>query len=158
MELKEIVALYATKEDKTVNVDLKNLSMDDCFRSQVLAAILKQLEEKPNACVILPSFQKNQKNLGKLINELASSLLVKTLVTGDVVQLKHIRKSSKKDVILIKQSFRAGNELAEQIAAIKEMGSTPAVICLISHSRAKLENFAQKNGVEISALVYTDEI
>lgn len=158
MKLKEIVAQYATKEDKTVNVDLKKLSMDDDFRSLVLAAIHKQLVKKPNACVIFPSYRKNQKNLGKLINELAMSLEVKALVTGEVEMLKQVSKSNKKDVILIKQSFRTGNELAEQIAAIKDMGSVPSVICLISHSRANLEKFAQKNGVEISALVYTDEI
>jgi len=158
MELKEIVAQYATKEDKTVNVDLKNLSMDGSFRSQALAAILKQLEGKPEACVLLPSYRKNPKNLGKLINELALSLQVKTLVTGGVEDIKRLRKTSKRDVILIKQSFRAGGELAEQVAAIKEMGSKPSVICLIAHSRSSLENFARKNGVEISALVYTDEI
>lgn len=158
MELQKIVAAYATKDGKTVNVDLKNLSADSNFRSEALAVILQQLEKKKGTCVVLPSFRRDNKNLGQLINELAASLKVKTLITGGITELEHVSQANKQEVVLVKQSFRAGQQLAEQIAAIKELGSKVSVICLISHSRAKLESFAEENDVEITALVYTDEL
>lgn len=158
MKLNEIVASYMAKEDKAVNVDLGSLSNDDDFNRQVFVAILEKLKGKPQACVYLPSYQQKNKNLGPLINKLATSLRVKTLVTGSFENLKRIRGAGKKEVVFIKQSFRSGSELARQVAAIKKTGSNVSVICLISHSRAKLERFAKENDIEVSALVYCDEM
>lgn len=157
MELKEIVALYADKKEKGIEIDLKSLSKDASFRSLAIAAVLEKIKEKPQACVLVPAYNSNNKSLGKFINELALTLQVKTLVTGDVANLKRMRAASIKEVILIKQSFRA-EELSAQIAAIKARGSKVCVLCLISYCREKLEEFGKEHGVEISALLNTDEL
>lgn len=157
MELKEIVAFYADKTEKGKEIDLKNLSKDELFRSQVIKAVLEQIKGKPQACVLIPAYRSNNTHLGKLINELALTLQVRTLVTGEVENIKHLHHSNIKEVVLIKQSFRVGHELAKQIAAIKAYGCKVSVLCLISHSRERLEQFAKENEVEIVALVSTDE-
>ncbi|MCM1324424.1 MAG: hypothetical protein NC218_09875 [Acetobacter sp.] len=157
---KEVVASYAIKEENGIDIeiDVKNLSKDEFFRKEAIADILAEVKKKPQACVIVPSYRSNNNHLGQLINELALTLQVKTLVTGNIQNLKRLRSASVKEVVLIKQSFRAGSELAQQVATIKKMGSKVSIICLISHSRARLESFARENDVEISALVYTDEL
>lgn len=157
MNLKEIVENYATKENEIVNVDLKSLSTDNNFRSLVISAIVQELKQKPQACVLIPAYRHNS-HLGALINELALTSLTRTLVAGGVQNLRRIRSPFAKDVILIKQSFRNGKELAKHIAEIKKMGSRVTVVCLIAHSRAKFESFAKENKVDMKALVYTDEI
>lgn len=156
MELKKIVASYADKTGK--EIDLKNLSKDESFRGQVLAAVLERIKRKPRACVLIPAYNSSNNHLGKLINELARMPQVKTLVTGDVENIKRLYHSRIKEVILVKQSFRSGNGLAKQIAALKSYGCKVNVLCLISHSRAKLERFAKDNEIEIAALVCTDDL
>ena len=95
--------------------------------------------------------------MGKLINEVALSLQVETLVTGNYEKLKDLQNPVK-DVIIVKQSFRSGKELRAQIEELKAMGYDVSVLCLIAHSGAKVEAFAHENGVPVSAIVYTDEI
>lgn len=158
MDVKEIVASYADKKGKGIEIDLKSLSKDKAFRSFAVAAVIDVIKAKPQACVLIPAYSTNNNHLGKLINELALTLQVRTLVTGNVENLKRMHAASIKEVLLIKQSFRVGQELAEQVAAIKARGSKVSVLCLISHSRALLEQFGKEHEIEISALVCTDEL
>ena len=120
---------------------------------------VKKVKENPHACVFFPSYKPacDHNPLGKLINEVALSLQVETLVTGNYEKLKDLQNPVK-DVIIVKQSFRSGKELRAQIEELKAMGYDVSVLCLIAHSGAKVEAFAHENGVPVSAIVYTDEI
>lgn len=156
MNLKKLVADYAAKTSKGVEVNLEALSKDDKFRSEVLKAILAKVKEKPEACVYFPSY-KISGPLGKLINEVALSLQVITLVTGSIDGVYRLHDSVK-DIIVIKQSFRTGAKLKEQILELKAKGYNVSVICLIAHSKKKTEVFQGETGADVSALVYTEEI
>lgn len=159
MELGNLVAHYATKGEKGVEINLEALSQDKHFRSQAVQAVVKKVKENPHACVFFPSYKPacDHNPLGKLINEVALSLQVETLVTGNYEKLKDLQNPVK-DVIIVKQSFRSGKELRAQIEELKAMGYDVSVLCLIAHSSAKVEAFAHENGVPVSAIVYTDEI
>lgn len=155
MDIKSIVAQYATKNEKGVEVNLNALAKDKDFQSLVAKEVVKKVKEN-EACVLIPAYKPTEnRHLGKLINELALTLQVKTLVTGDVKNLRRLRIIPER-VIILKQSFRNGKELKTQIEAIKEMGCQVSVLCLLAHSSAKLQNFAAENEVEINALVKTD--
>lgn len=158
MDIKKIVSAYAGKNDKGQNeIDLKGLASDKAFREQAIKAVIKEVQEKDDVCVLIPAFRRDNTHLSKLINELALTLQVKTLVTGDVTNLKRV-KSHPKNIMLIKQSFRTGKELQAQIDEIKAMGCTVSVFCLLAHSSAKLQSFGYQNEVKIKALVAVDEI
>ncbi len=159
MELKNIVAHYATRNEKGVEIDLENLSQDKKFRSEVVKAVVKRVEKIPHACIVFPSFKsgENDKSLGSIINELALTLQFESLVTGNLEQISSLRMPAE-NVILIKHSFRSGKKLKEQIEEIKARGCNVSVICLLAHSGSRVEAFAHENDVKIDALVYTDEI
>lgn len=159
MDLKNIVAHYAARSEKGVEIDLERLSQDKKFRSEVVKAVIKRVEKIPHACIVFPSFKSgdSQNPLGELINELALTLQFESLVTGNLEQIKSLRMPAE-NVILIKHSFRSGKKLKEQIEQIKAQGCNVSVICLIAHSGAKVEAFAHENDVTVEALVYTDEI
>ncbi len=159
MELKSIVAHYATRNEKGVEIDLERLSQDKKFRSEVVNAVVKRVSKIPQVCIVFPSFKSGEsdKSLGSLINELALTLQFESLVTGNLEQIKNLRMPAE-NVILIKHSFRNGKKLKEQIEEIKAQGCNVSVICLIAHSGAKVEAFAHENNVTVEALVYTDEI
>ncbi len=158
MELKEVVAPFAAKKEKGIEIDLKGLSADASFRSLAVAAVLDIVKVKPQACILIPAYTTGNQNLGKLINELAQTRQVRTLVTGDVENLKRMRAANIKDVVLIKQTFHADHELADQVEAIKARGCKVQVLCFVSHCREMLNQFGEKHGVEISALLNTDEL
>lgn len=158
MELNEIVISYITKEGDKVNVDLKSLSEDDNFRGSAISAILQQISGNGETCIYFPSFGKENKNLGKLINELAVYPTVRNLMTGKIENLKRKRGAGKKNVVLIKQAFLTGKTLAAQVATLKKMGYKVSVLCLVAHSRAKLEEFGKNKHIEIEALVHLDEL
>ena len=65
---------------------------------------------------------------------------------------------SVEEVLIVKQSFKTGDGLKEQINRLKEKGLKVSVFCLVAHSSTKLERFAYENGVEASAAVCLDEI
>lgn len=159
MDLKNIVANYVTKSDKGVEVDLENLSKDKKFRSEVVKEVLKKVQEIPHVCIVFPSFKKGEdKNpLGGIINELASSLKISSLVTENLELVQHLRVPAE-NVILIKHSFRSGKKLKEQVEELKKFGCNVSVICLVAHSGARVEAFAHANEVKVDVLVYTDEI
>ena len=46
MELKNLVAHYATKGEKGVEINLEALSQDKHFRSQAVQAVVKKVKEK----------------------------------------------------------------------------------------------------------------
>ena len=158
MELKEIVASYADKKEKGIEIDLKGLAKDEAFRDFAVKAVLDVIKTKPQACVLIPAYSPDNNHLGKFINELALTLQIRTLATGDVENIRCIRRSSIKEAILIKQSFRVGRKLAKQIDTIKACGCEVSVLCLISHSRDLLEQFGKEHDVEVSALICTDEL
>lgn len=159
MELKRIVALYATRNAKGVEIDLESLSKDKKFRSEAVKQVLKKVQEIPHVCIVFPSFKRGEEKnpLGGIINELARSLQIESLVTENLQQVKQLRMPAE-NVILIKHSFRSGKKLKEQVEELKELGCNVSVICLIAHSSAKVEAFAHENNVKVDALVYTDEI
>ncbi|MBO5039100.1 MAG: hypothetical protein J6C85_06595 [Alphaproteobacteria bacterium] len=157
MDIKGIVSSYAGRNERgQIEIDLKGLAADKNFREQAIKAVVKEVQEK-DACVLIPAFRRDNTYLSRLINELALTLQVKTLVTGDVKNLKRLR-SRPTSIMLLKQSFRTGKELQEQIDEIKAMGCTVNVFCLLAHSLAKLQGFGYQNDVEIKALVAVDEI
>ena len=161
--IKEIVAAYAAKGDHGVEVNLKALARDEEFRKEVIKAVVSRVEckdGKPSPCVVIPAFDSGatDNHLGQLINELALNLQVKTLVTGKVENFKCLR-THPKEVLIIKQSFRAGEGLKNQIAALKALGAQKVgVLCFIAHNTARMQGFGHENEVEIEALVKTDEI
>lgn len=155
MDLTGIVASYTKQDGKTV--DLENLVKDESFQTTAVTAILQEVKNKVGVCVIFPSYPKNAA-LGQLINELAKSLKVRAIVTGGVENLHRVARSNKKEVLLIKQAFRTGKELSEQVAAIKKMGAKASVLCLVSHSSVKLKRFAMNNDVEMTSLVYPNDL
>lgn len=158
MEIKKIVADYATKKGSTVEVDLEALVADGEFRSEMIKKVKAYVKGKPQACVLLPSYKRAVENpLGKFINELAMQLQTETLVTGKTENIQRLIVKPT-DVIVIKKSFRAGKELKEQIAELKGMGVNIYVLCFVAHSGAKLQGFAVENGVDMEAVVKTDEI
>ena len=130
MELGNLVAHYATKGEKGVEINLEALSQDKHFRSQAVQAVVKKVKENPHACVFFPSYKPacDHNLLGKLINEVALSLQVETLVTGNYEKLKDLQNPVK-DVIIVKQSFRSGKELRAQIEELKAMGYDVSVLC-----------------------------
>lgn len=139
MELGNLVAHYATKGEKGVEINLEALSQDKHFRSQAVQAVVKKVKENPHACVFFPSYKPacDHNPLGKLINEVALSLQVETLVTGNYEKLKDLQNPVK-DVIIVKQSFRSGKELRAQIEELKAMGYDVSVLCLIALPAPKL--------------------
>jgi len=159
MILENIVAHYATKENKVVSIDLKALSQDEMFREEVVKKVLNIVKSHPHACVLIPAHKPFAETdyLGQLINDIILSLQVDALVTGSVENLKKLQHSVK-EVLVIKQSFRTGEHLAKDIATLKKFGCKVKVLCLIAHSSGKLQAFGYQNQVEIDALVKTDKI
>ncbi len=159
--IKELVSQYATKSGKTVDVNLKALAKDKDFREEAIAAVLKRVEAKsPTPCVIVPAFDSasTENHLGSLINELALNLQIKALVTGDVSNIKSLRVRPEA-VLIIKQSFRTGKGLQDQIEDLKAQGvGQVSVLCFISHNSGRMQGFGHENGVDIEALVATDDI
>ena len=154
MKLKEIVASYATeKENKTV-VDIQKMAKDEEFRKEVIKEVLAIVKRSAQACVVIPAFKSGEKNdhLGQLINELALTLQVKTLVTGKIENFKRLRHKPT-EVIILKQSFREGTELQTQVSTLKAMGCKVQVLCFLAHSATKLKKFADENAVSVQALV-----
>lgn len=157
MDLKEIVAFYANKADEKVEIDLKALTRDAKCKKLMVKSILDRVKENPNVCVFIPAYQ-NRNHLGPFINELAQTLQVRYLVTGNVDSLRRLACSSFKEVILFKQAFKTGHKLIEQVQAVRGMGCKVRVLCLVAHSRDKLESFASMLGVKAEALVYAEEL
>jgi predicted regulator of amino acid metabolism with ACT domain len=161
MELETIVTeFFAEKNEKGLEVDLKALAETETIKEKVVSAVLEEVEKQPHTCVLIPSYESTKKvnNLGSLINEIALTLQVEALVTGRVENLKRLHTALKKTgVVLIKQSFRTGKELQEQVAAVKAMGLPVSVICLVTHSSKKMEAFGKKNDVPITAIVKLDD-
>lgn len=160
MALNEVVANYATKSPKGVQVDLDGLTENEEFRTLVVDATVEYIKQRPAACVVFQSYKSNQPMqtpLGKLINELALTLPQITLVTGNVKNIEKMYHPVKR-VVLIKQSFRQGSCLKDQIAYLKEQGVAISVLCLMAHCKEALQSFGAENGVEVSALIYTEEI
>ena len=157
--MKEIVKGHVSKnENGEVRVNLESLSKDGNFRNAVVNAIVKKVKASSHACVLFPSYKPCLNTpLGKIINELAQTLVVETLVTGDINRIRDIRGAIN-EVIIIKQSFKSGVGLQKQIKDVREMGYKVSVISLIAHSGAALERFKHANGVSLDALVCLDEI
>ena len=158
--IKDIVAAYAAKTENGVEVDIQALARNEEFRKAVIKEVTKRIDrgDKPSPCVVIPAFDSGSTHLGTLINELALSLQVKTLVTGDVRNFKRL-KTHPKEVLIIKQSFRSGQGLKDQIATLKELGAKEvSVLCLLAHNSGRMQGFGHENGVSIEALVPTDEI
>ena len=157
--LKEIVSSYAQKTANGVEIDLKALARNQEFRTEVINEVLKRIGD-PAPCVLIPAYESRatDNHLGSLINELALTLQVKTLVTGDVKNFKSLR-TRPAEVLIIKQSFRAGKGLQQQITELKELGAKKVrVLCFIAHNTGRLQGFGHENNVEIEALVKADEI
>lgn len=159
MDLKKVVAFYANKVEGKVEIDLKAFAQDPEARSLFLEAVLDSLKAKRNVCVFVPAFRNNH-HLGPFINELALKLQREVLVTGDVKKLNSTlaRCPLIKEVVIIKQAFSSGEKLAAQVAAVKAAGRKVCVLCLVAHSKEKLESFAATHGVEVKTLVYSEEI
>lgn len=159
MELKKLVADYATRNDGSVVINLEGLAHNKEFRNEVIREVLKKVKKTPHLCVFIPSFKAtcNGSPMGKLVNELVLTLQLETLVTGNIEKLSNLHIPTT-DIIIIKQSFRSGKELSKQVERIKNMGCNVSILCLVAHSRARLEAFAAENKVQIEALVCTDEI
>lgn len=159
MELKEIVSGYATRTANGVEINLKAIARNQEFRTEVIKEVTKSLGS-PAPCVVIPAYESGaaENHLGSLINELALTLQVKTLVTGDVKNFKRL-KTHPKQVLIIKQSFRTGSGLQKQIAELKELGATEVrVLCFIAHNTGRMQGFGHENNVTIDALVKTDEM
>jgi phosphoglycerol transferase MdoB-like AlkP superfamily enzyme len=61
--------------------------------------------------------------------------------------------------IIIKQSFRGGKRLQDQIEDLKAMGVKKVkVLCFIAHDSGRMQGYGHENDVEIDALVKIDEI
>lgn len=159
--IKELVAQYATKNGKTVEVNLKALARNKDFRDEAIAAVLKRVEAKdPTPCIVIPAYRHGaaENHLGDLINELALNLQVKALVTGDVANIKELQVLPR-SVLIIKQSFKTGKGLQDQIEDLKAQGvENISVLCFISHNTGRMQGFGHENGVEIETLVATDDI
>jgi len=157
--LKEIVSNYVAKTANGIDVNLKGLARDQEFRAEVIKAVTKSLGS-PAPCVVIPAYESGapENHLGSLINELALTLQVRTLVTGDVKNFKRL-KTHPKQVLIIKQSFRSGKGLQKQIADLKALGATDVrVLCFIAHNTGRMQGFGHENNVEIDALVKVDEM
>ena len=155
MNLNERVSLYADKKESGINVDLEALAHDVEFRRVIVEEVVNYVK-KTKACVWIPAFPCNN-HLSELINEIALSLQVETLTTGNIRNLKCLRAHPEK-VIIIKQSFYTGKQLAKDINEAKEYGCDVSVLCLISHSSERFKEFAHAHNVKMKALVFTDEL
>ena len=160
MDLKNLVADYASKKLHGAEIDLVALSKNAEFRQEAINEVLKYIDKHQGACVVLPSYKaysKRNPHLAALTSDLTAEIAVKTLVTGGVNGVTNLRKKPD-DVIIIKQAFRTGEHLAKDVEALQQMGCNVSVLCLVAHSTAHLQNFSHLYGVEISALVNVDEI
>jgi hypothetical protein len=155
MNLNERVALYADKKESKINVDLEALAHDVEFRRVIVEEVVNHVK-KTKACVWIPAFPCSN-HLSELINEIALSLQVETLTTGNIRNLKRLRAHPDK-VIILKQSFYTGKQLAKDIQEAKEFGCDVSVLCLISHSKENFKKFADAHKVKMEALVFTDEL
>lgn len=154
MNLKNIVESYAHKGKQGLEIDLDALALNKEFNEEVVKKVSNIVP--PQACVFIPGYNDKNAHFTKLINDLVLSLQTKALVTGNIESLKNVETS---DVIIIKQSFRTGQTLRTQIAELRTMGFEKIkVLCIITNSTGRLKGFAIEEGVEVDALVKTDEI
>ena len=153
--LKEIVRNHVSVGECGMSVNLDTLEKDQKYRKSAVSAVLKQLATKPSACVYFPSYKEGSP-LGSFINELATHKEIRNLKTVDIREV--LKLSSIEEVLVVKQSFKTGNGLKEQINLLKDKGFKVSVFCLVAHSSTRLERFAFDNGVEASAAVCLDEI
>ncbi|MBR5598668.1 MAG: hypothetical protein IKW39_01365 [Alphaproteobacteria bacterium] len=155
--LKEIVKHHVTNGEHGLSVNLNTLEKDAKYREAAINAVVKQVESKPKACIYLPSY-KIGSPLGAFINGLAAHKEVKNLKTTNIAEVLKLDTDTITEVLIIKQSFKTGNGLKEQVEKLKRKGFTVSVFCLVAHSGAKLESFAYENGVEATSAVCLDEI
>jgi len=151
MKLKTIAADYARKGKQGLEIDLALLALNKEFNEEAI----KKLEAlvPPKSCVLLPG---SRMHFTKIINELALCLQSKALVTSNIENLKTVQADT---LVIIKQSFRTGQTLREQIADLKDSGVKKILLlCIIANSSGRLEGFSAETGVEAKALVKTDEI
>jgi len=151
MKLKNIAADYARKGKQGLEIDLALLALNKEFNEEAI----KKLEAlvPPKSCVLLPG---NNTHFTKIINDLALRLQSKALVTNNIENLKAVKADT---IVIVKQSFRTGETLREQIADLKDAGFDKILLlCVIANSSGRLEGFSVETGVEAKALVKTDEI
>ena len=144
--LKEIVKHHVTVGEHGLSVNIEALEKDLKYKEAAINAVVKQIAKNPKACVYLPSYKVGSP-LGAFINGLAAHKEVLKLKTTQVTE-----------VLIIKQSFKTGNGLKEQIKVLKEHGFNVSVFCLVAHSSTKLVQFAYENKVNAKAAVCLDEI
>ena len=157
-DLKQIVEKYTTPTLNGKVVDLYKLDKNEEFKAAVKEQVEKLLQEIPHTCVLIPAGKARLSNpLRELIMELAMIVQLKTIVTGAPMNLKKLIYGAPHDVLLIKQSFKTGKGLQKDIADIREQGCNVKVLCLVAHSKSKLDEFAAENNVEATALVYLNE-
>ncbi|MBP5699229.1 MAG: hypothetical protein J6W96_06865 [Alphaproteobacteria bacterium] len=153
MTLAQIVAGYTTKTPAGKNVNIEALAHDERFRDKVVKEVIGIIKASPKACVLIPAFKsKSGEHLGQLINQLALSLQVRTLVTGDVKNFKRL-KAKPSEVIILKQSFREGKELRNQVAQLQDMGVDVSVICCMTHSSQQVRKFTAETDIPVHVLV-----
>ena len=155
--LKEIVKHHVTSEEHGLSVNIEALENDLKYKEAAINAVVKQVEKNPKACVYLPSYKVGSP-LGAFINGLAAHKEVKNLKTTDIAEVLKLKTTQVTDVLIIKQSFKTGNGLKEQIKVLKEHGFNVSVFCLVAHSSTKLVQFAYENKVNAKAAVCLDEI
>ena len=155
--LKEIVKHHVTSEEHGLSVNIEALEKDRKYKEAAINAVVKQVEKNPKACVYLPSYKEGSP-LGAFINGLAAHKEVKNLKTTDIAEVLKLKTTQVTEVLIIKQSFKTGNGLKEQIKVLKEHGFNVSVFCLVAHSSTKLVQFAYENKVNAKAAVCLDEI
>ena len=138
-----------------MSVNLDALEKDKKYREAAINAVVRKIKDKPNACVYFPSYREGSP-LGAFINGLATHTEVKNLKTIDIREV--LKLSTIEEVLVVKQSFKTGNGLKDQIKLLKEKGFKVCVFCLVAHSSTRLERFAYENNVSASAAVCLDEI
>lgn len=157
MDLKNIVANHTIESLKDgLVVNLNTLSEDPEFHSHVVKAIVKKAQKNHRLCVWFPSYEFG-KYKGSLNNQLAQELDIRAFVAGEVVNINTVHHKID-EVLIVKQIFKTGEKLKEQIAQLKESGYKVSVLTAIAHSGARVDGFGYENGVEMNTLVYLDEI
>lgn len=158
MDLKNVVANNTVESlEKELVVNINTLSNDKEFHEHVVKAIVKKAKQNRNhLCVWFPAYEFG-KYKGDLNNQLAKELDIRAFVAGEVININTIHHKIN-EVLIVKQVFKTGETLKQQIAQLKESGYKVSVLAAVAHSGARVEGFAYENDVELKALVCLDEI
>ena len=130
-------------------LNIKLMLTDDAMRREFVREFVKITA---GATVWFPS---NDGDYGQIIKVLSEDIEQLDIIIGD--ELTNPDRSFEK-VILFKKLFKAGIGIGEQVEIAKKVSKEVEVLCIGSHSGARMDGFAWEHEIKANVLGYLDEI